>query len=87
MIMKKFTLILAAGAMLALSSPVFADDMPYFGQSPYHGDYWNAPHADYPKGPPAGAANEAARSDCQFTRVRHVSHSGNVFYRTQQICS
>jgi hypothetical protein len=46
-VMKKISLALAAAAILAVTSSAYADDMPYFGVSPYHGSYWNGPSQDY----------------------------------------
>lgn len=88
--MKTISLLAAGAMLLAVTAPVFADDMPYFGSSPNHGSYWNSPGSDYPNGPPAGASNEAAdpyaQGHCDYFRARHVTSSGKVFFSTRRVC-
>ena len=85
--MKRLALIL--GTLLAMNSTAtYADNMPYFGAGPYDGNYWNAPHSDYPNGPPAGASSEVFnhRSHCEAVRTHRVLPKGHTVLRSERVC-
>ena len=86
--MKKFAFVVALGMLIGTTVSSKADLLPYFGAEPYNGSYWNGPNANYGYTGASGwtGYNSYAQASCRHVRTRHISASGNVFYRTRRVC-